>query len=164
MKSHHPSRRHFLRSSGMILIGFTLLSKCGASIEEPMPGFMLDELPGGLEDSPRINAWLEILENGRIRVLTGKIELGQGIRVAVQQVAADELNTRPGLIDVHLAGIAGVCYYIVSKVGLRTTGHGKGIIHKPERHQDEYQDATMFRPLFFLHHHAPTSVLRILFF
>ena len=43
-----------------------------------------------------------MLADGRIRVFTGKIELGQGISTAVAQMAAEELNTDLSLIEVHL--------------------------------------------------------------
>ncbi|NJW54611.1 molybdopterin cofactor-binding domain-containing protein, partial [Salinimicrobium oceani] len=51
----------------------------------------------------RINAWLRIMEDGSILVLTGKMELGQGIGIAVAQVAAEELNTSPNMVEVNLA-------------------------------------------------------------
>lgn len=43
------------------------------------------------------------MEDGSVLVLTGKMELGQGIRIAVAQVAAEELNTSPDLVEVNLA-------------------------------------------------------------
>ncbi len=61
------------------------------------------ELPGSLQDNPRINAWLEVLADGRVRVLTGKIEIGQGIRTAVAQIAAEELDMPLERVEVVLA-------------------------------------------------------------
>jgi len=58
--------------------------------------------PGPLRDSA-INAWLEVLADGRVRVLTGKLELGQGIRTAVAQVAAEELDMEMSQVEVVLA-------------------------------------------------------------
>jgi nicotinate dehydrogenase subunit B len=92
------SRRNFLKGAGCLTIGFVLFGAgpLAASSEGP-------ELPGGLQDNPRINAWLEVLADGRVRVLTGKIEIGQGIRTAVAQIAAEELDMPLERVDVVLA-------------------------------------------------------------
>src|SRR5262249_44215096 len=39
-----------------------------------------------------LDAWLRIDPNGIVTILTGKIELGQGIGTALSQIAADELD------------------------------------------------------------------------
>ena len=94
------TRRKFLRDTGSLTVTFTLFSGCGLAAE---PSVAADgELPGSLAGNPTVNAWLEVLADGRIRVFTGKIELGQGISTAVAQMAAEELNTNLSLIEVHL--------------------------------------------------------------
>lgn len=101
MKKTHISRRDFLVQAGTITIGFSMITSCssnGTGTQEE-----IQSLPSGLEGQSRIDAWLQVLENGRIRIYTGKMELGQGIRIAIAQVAAEELNTDPDLVEVHLA-------------------------------------------------------------
>ncbi|MBO3270894.1 xanthine dehydrogenase family protein molybdopterin-binding subunit [Hymenobacter defluvii] len=93
------SRRHFLQTTGCLTIGFSLLGPTWAKAATEAA----DELPGSLGDYPRIDSWLEVLADGRVRVLTGKIELGQGIRIAVAQMAAEELNIPLNRVDVVLA-------------------------------------------------------------
>lgn len=94
------SRRYFLKSTGCLTIGFPLLSSCwsaaGASV-------LNDNIPSSLKRHPTINAWMEVLEDGSVRIFTGKLELGQGIRTAIAQVAAEELDMDINLIEVHLA-------------------------------------------------------------
>lgn len=99
------SRRHFLKNTGMLVIGFSMFSRCTSGGEEAPPAYgePPESLPGSLREHPRIDSWLQVLEDGRVRVFTGKIELGQGIRIAIAQVAAEELNTPPERIEVHLA-------------------------------------------------------------
>ena len=78
------SRRDFLKMSGCLTIGFTLGGVA--------PGFispLVNELPESIKRHPNINAWIEVLANGRVRIFTGKSELGQGIRTAIAQVAAE---------------------------------------------------------------------------
>ncbi|MFC2123219.1 molybdopterin cofactor-binding domain-containing protein [Bacteroidota bacterium] len=98
--SNQYSRRKFLKTTGSITIGFCLWEGCSAPVSEDQ---VVSELPRGLNRYPNINAWIEILENGGVRVLTGKMELGQGIRIAVAQVAAEELNTDIDNVEVNLA-------------------------------------------------------------
>jgi CO/xanthine dehydrogenase Mo-binding subunit len=94
------SRRNFLKSAGCLTLSFPLWSSCElAAGEVPVPD---NALPRSLSQNPQISAWLQVLEDGRIRVYTGKIELGQGIRTAIGQVAAEELFTHPERIEVHI--------------------------------------------------------------
>ncbi|MEQ9439384.1 MAG: molybdopterin-dependent oxidoreductase [Cyclobacteriaceae bacterium] len=99
MKSTY-TRRKFLRDTGGLTVAFTLFSGCGLSAEKAPA--VEGELPGSLSRNPKVNAWLQILEDGRVHVYTGKIELGQGIRTAVAQMAAEELSTDMDMIEVHL--------------------------------------------------------------
>jgi nicotinate dehydrogenase subunit B len=92
------SRRHFIKSAGCLTIGFCLGNPSFTYSSAP-----LQELPSPLRRHPNINAWLEVLANGRLRVLTGKLELGQGIRTAVAQVAAEELELEMNQVEVVLA-------------------------------------------------------------
>ncbi len=84
---------------GYVSIGFSLLGPVCLGKEGTYPNANIMEP----EDPDHINAWLRVLEDGRVLILTGKMELGQGIRIAVAQVAAEELNTRLDLVDVNLA-------------------------------------------------------------
>ena len=75
-------------------------------MEDPIMAARLDydgKLPGSMGRAKTVNAWLELLEDGTIRVLSGKVELGQGIRTAIQQVAAEELDMDLEKVQVHLA-------------------------------------------------------------
>jgi len=92
------SRRNFLKVTGCLTIGFSLLGSTWVAAEAAEA-----PLPGSLRDYPRIDSWLEVLADGRVRILTGKLELGQGIRVAVAQMAAEELDLPMDRVDVVLA-------------------------------------------------------------
>jgi CO/xanthine dehydrogenase Mo-binding subunit len=92
------SRRDFLKTAGCLTIGFSLGALYSDSSALP-----LQELPGPLQRFPNIDAWLEVLANGSVRVFTGKIELGQGIRIAIAQVAAEELDLDINKVTVSLA-------------------------------------------------------------
>lgn len=55
---------------------------------------------GSLLSTPEVDDWVDLSVNGRVRVRTGKVELGQGIRTALTLLAAEELGVDPSVIDV----------------------------------------------------------------
>lgn len=95
------NRRNFLKNTGCLAIGFSFNA---SFIDAPSP--MLQELPAGIKRTPNINAWLEVLANGRVRIFTGKLELGQGIGTAISQVAAEELDLDMDIVEIVLADTA----------------------------------------------------------
>lgn len=92
------NRRNFLKNSGCLAIGFSLSS---SFIDAPSP--MMQELPESIKRHPNIDAWLEVLANGQVRIFTGKLELGQGISTAIAQVAAEELDLAMENVEIVLA-------------------------------------------------------------
>ena len=67
-------------------------------------GFRLDDAaaqqaapqgPAMLRANPRLESWVRITPDGRITVLTGRVELGQGVLTAMRQIAAEELDVAP---------------------------------------------------------------------
>src|SRR5881628_235103 len=84
--SGNVSRRAFLTASSGLVIGFTLAPRLAVGQDRSAP------LPGSLNANRMLDAWLRIDPNGTVTILTGKIELGQGIGTALSQIAADELD------------------------------------------------------------------------
>ncbi len=58
------------------------------------------KLPVSLQETPQLDAWIRITPDGYVDVFTGKVEIGQGIKTAVTQIAADELDVDPMRIRV----------------------------------------------------------------
>ena len=92
------TRRDFLKLSGCLTIGFSI---GGISPDHFSP--FVNELPESIKRHPNINAWIEVLGNGKVRIYTGKSELGQGIKTAIAQVAAEELEMEMANVEVELA-------------------------------------------------------------
>ena len=86
------SRRSFCLRSGALVLSFAIPLRPRAAAKQ--------HLPGSLEKSPFLDAWIRIDEDGKITVFTGKVELGQGIKTAIVQVAAEELKVESS--DIHL--------------------------------------------------------------
>jgi CO/xanthine dehydrogenase Mo-binding subunit len=99
------SRRGFLVGAGALVVSFSLLRPATAqeaAAAEPEP----PELPGSLSDAPLLDSWIRIEADGHVTVFTGKAELGQGIRTALLQVAAEELEVDPATIELITADTA----------------------------------------------------------
>ena len=92
-------RRNFLGHVGRLTIGIPM----GMSSVAFLSSSPTRDLPRSIQRHPNLDAWLEILANDRIRVFTGKVELGQGIGVVIQQVAAEELYVDLSKIEVVMA-------------------------------------------------------------
>lgn len=50
------------------------------------------KLPGSLNANRRLSQWLRFHRQGHVEALPGKVEIGQGIVTALQQIVADELD------------------------------------------------------------------------
>ncbi|MEZ4851241.1 MAG: molybdopterin cofactor-binding domain-containing protein [Bacteroidia bacterium] len=101
------SRRNFLKTFGSLTIAIPFLPACFESEEKlpylPPVSVNLEELPGSLRRTPHIQSWLKVLADGRVQIFSGKVELGQGIRIAIKQVAAEELYMDLNQVEVILA-------------------------------------------------------------
>ena len=102
-----PTRRGVLAGGGSLVVSFALLSHAlgqegevqgAAPPAQPKP-----KLPGSLSGDPFLDAWIRIDANGEVSVFTGKAELGQGIKTAILQIAAEELEVDPAAIRLITA-------------------------------------------------------------
>lgn len=79
------SRRRLLQAAGFLSLSFGIPLETVMSQQAP-------RLPGDLNSTRVLHAWLRIEADNRVTLLIGKVELGQGILTAVQQVCAEELD------------------------------------------------------------------------
>jgi nicotinate dehydrogenase subunit B len=82
------SRREFLRDSGGLLIGFSLLDE--AVLPRVMAAVPQERATAPSPD--RLDGWLRINKDGGVQVLTGKVEIGMGVETALAQIVAEELD------------------------------------------------------------------------
>ena len=76
------SRRDFLRTSGAMIVSFTLAPPEAHALQGP------------IQSSPRLtqlDSWIAIAADGSVTAFSGKEELGQGISTAQIQLVAEEL-------------------------------------------------------------------------
>jgi CO/xanthine dehydrogenase Mo-binding subunit len=101
----NQSRRRLGLAAGALVFGFSLHSFAapGKAAQASPQGA---GLPGSLKEEPMLDAWIRIGADGSVTVFTGKAELGQGIRTALLQVAAEELVVAPKRITLVTADTA----------------------------------------------------------
>jgi isoquinoline 1-oxidoreductase len=107
------ARRDFFKTlGGGILIAFALKD----TLSQEQGGGRR----GGAVMPREIGAWLHVGEDGSVTVLTGKVEVGQGIRTSLAQVVAEEL--RVGVETVRLVmGDTDLTPYDMGTFGSMTT-------------------------------------------
>ena len=76
------SRRDFLKTAGVMMIGFT----AGAAT-----GKAQNLNPSGNVDNTQVDSWVAIGADNSVTVLAGKCDFGQGFRTVQLQLAAEEL-------------------------------------------------------------------------
>ncbi|MUP44346.1 xanthine dehydrogenase family protein molybdopterin-binding subunit [Gramella sp. BOM4] len=94
------NRRTFIKQVGSISIGFSLLGPFSCISEGKSSA-----MPAGKKeiDPENIDSWIELQADGKLKVITGKMELGQGISIAIMQVAAEELQLPIERVSIQLA-------------------------------------------------------------
>ena len=94
------SRRGFLAAGGALIVSFSLLP-AARLLAQQAPAAA--RAPGSLGNNPMLDAWIRIDADSAVTVFTGKAELGQGIKTALIQVAAEQLGVQPARINLITA-------------------------------------------------------------
>lgn len=103
------SRRGVLAGAGALIVHYSSLGRAAAQQPQqaqdgnneaaaPPP-----KLPGSLRVDPFLDSWIRIDADGTMTIFTGKAELGQGIKTALLQIAADQLDVRVEVLTLVTA-------------------------------------------------------------
>ncbi|HWJ45625.1 MAG TPA: molybdopterin cofactor-binding domain-containing protein, partial [Gaiellaceae bacterium] len=90
------SRRDFLKGSGALIVAFSVPLGPGATRARAATA----AIGPALIDATQIDSWVVVGADGRVRIHTGKVELGTGLRTSQMQIAADELDVSLDAIDL----------------------------------------------------------------
>lgn len=93
------SRRGLLQRTGALVVSFSLLPKL-AWAQSSLPTYR------SLENNPLLDSWIRINADGTVTVFTGKAELGTGIKTALSQIAAEELDVDFERVEIVTADTA----------------------------------------------------------
>ena len=84
------SRRHFLKGSGALIVGFSITSVAGRiGLEATLAA---QGAPAAQPNPAQLDSWLAIGADGIVTAYTGKCELGQGLVTVQTQLVAEELS------------------------------------------------------------------------
>jgi nicotinate dehydrogenase subunit B len=87
------TRRDFLKAGGAIIVGFSLANRLGAAFAE-------NAATAKTVAPDEVDAFLAIDAQGAVTVYSGKVDLGTGVRTALTQIVAEELEVPMARISV----------------------------------------------------------------
>src|SRR5438876_11884172 len=86
MQRRQISRRRFLKSTGGLIVSFSLSGPVSRLLGQS------PDLLGVEPEATQLDSWLAVAQDGSVTVFTSKVELGTGIETALAQIVADELD------------------------------------------------------------------------
>src|SRR5690349_5935360 len=92
-------RREFLKTSGALVVSFAAPATDALAQVAGKPPLM----PGELD------SWIAVLPNGSVQAFFGKMDMGQGLDVAVAQIVAEELDVGFDKVEVVMGDTASSC-------------------------------------------------------
>ncbi len=102
MDMNPVSRRAFFKTTGALVISVALPASIELALSQPASG-----KPPLLPDE--LDSWIAILPNGNATAFFGKMDMGQGVDVAVQQMVAEELDLAFERVNVIMGDTAYTC-------------------------------------------------------
>jgi nicotinate dehydrogenase subunit B len=93
------SRREFFKTSGALVVSFAAPGAIVEAVAQSKPALLPNEL----------DSWIAILPNGRVQAFFGKMDMGQGLDIAVAQIVAEELDVGFDKVDVVMGDTGTSC-------------------------------------------------------
>ena len=95
MQTLSVSRRQFLKGTGALVVSFNLFPAVDLFAQSA-------SIAGGEPDPTQLDSWIAIGQDGTVTIFTSKVELGTGIKTALAQIAAEELDVSWRKINVDM--------------------------------------------------------------
>src|SRR5918994_6758422 len=92
MDGSRLSRRRLLETSNAVAIGFGLSAVRRRTGMAPRAVAAEQDTPTRDTSGDSIDSWLTIDRDGTVTVYAGKVELGTGVKTALAQIVAEELD------------------------------------------------------------------------
>ncbi len=103
------ARRDLLKAGGAVIVSVAALRSAKAfAFRGDEEAFVVQGADGKPVDPASVDSFLAFHQDGTVTVYTGKVDVGTGLRVAVAQMAAEELGISARQITV-VDGDTGVC-------------------------------------------------------
>src|SRR5881396_4228434 len=105
MDSIHLSRREFLSAGGALVV--SVMAPGAADTARGQTAPVIGDKPPLMPDE--LDSWIAILPDGKVNAFFGKMDMGQGVDVAVGQIVADELDVAFDRVAVMMGDTAFTC-------------------------------------------------------
>jgi CO/xanthine dehydrogenase Mo-binding subunit len=112
------SRREFLKAGGALVVSFTLVPETIA--QQPPAGVAF---ASRTLDPAEVDGFIAIDADGGVTIFSGLVDLGQGLRIAIPQMAAEELGVDLARVTL-IEGDTALCPNQGSTAGSRGTPVG----------------------------------------
>jgi nicotinate dehydrogenase subunit B len=86
METKSISRRDLLKSTGVLIVGFSLFGPVSKALAQS------SRVSEDGMDPTKLDSWIAVAHDGTVTVFTGKVELGTGVITALAQIVAEELD------------------------------------------------------------------------
>ena len=93
------SRRAFFKTSGALVVSFASPGFTTETLAQAKPGLVPSEL----------DSWIAVLPTGQVQAFFGKMDMGQGLDIAVAQIVAEELDVGFDKVEVVMGDTATSC-------------------------------------------------------
>src|SRR5882762_7518824 len=102
MSSPHPvSRREFLKLGGLVVSFAVPVRGAFAAIADPgMAELPASAVPAKAVAPDQVDGFLAVDRQGKVTVYSGKVDLGTGVRTAISQIVAEELDVPMARVSV----------------------------------------------------------------
>ena len=103
------SRRDFLLSTGALIVGATGAFGATRAFAQAAAGGSTVAASSLTPSPQQLDSWIAILPDGTAEAFFGKMDMGQGLEVAIAQVVADELDVAVEHVTVRMGDTATTC-------------------------------------------------------
>src|SRR5688572_12132932 len=101
------TRRDFLKASGSLVVSVSLPGAVAAALSQGMSIGAAAGKPPLLPNE--LDSWIAILPDGSVTAFFGKMDMGQGVDVAIAQMVAEELDVAVDKVSVVMGDTATSC-------------------------------------------------------
>ena len=97
------SRRDFLKTSGALVVSLSVPGALNEALSHEATGAKPPLTPDQLD------SWIAVLPNGNVTAYFGKMDMGQGVDVAIGQMVAEELDVAFERVEVVMGDTQLTC-------------------------------------------------------
>jgi nicotinate dehydrogenase subunit B len=102
------TRRDFLKSGGALVVSITVPGSVAIALSQGIAtGGTLGGKPPLLPNE--LDSWIAVLPDGSVTAFFGKMDMGQGVDVAIAQIVAEELDVAFERVNVVMGDTAFTC-------------------------------------------------------